>query len=199
MSCIADCVSNTAFVFLRSALGKLQTWTWVMPLRFCMGCACLPCGCAPAVSARYHLTLDLVYATLPLYRLSAGTFQKWTLGMHLSLCIACAGGGSDTWTLGMPHCLRIVYAPGGSNCECHLVFALCLCTGGSKHGPWACPLVFVSSVCGENVPLGHATLSLYRPRLGMFQKRTFGMPRCLCIVYARGVSKCHPFWDFGVL
>ena len=183
MSCIADCVSNTAFVFLWSAPGKLQTWTCVMPLRFCMGCVCLPCGCAPAVSARYHLTLDLVYATLPLYRLSAGTFQKRTLGMHLSLCIACAGGGSDTWTLGMPHCLRIVYAPGGSNCECHLVFALCLCTGGSKHGPWACPLVFVSSVCGEchavfvssalgDVPkadLRHATLSLYRVCTGSLQ------------------------------
>ena len=51
--------------------------------RLCLGCVCSPCWCAPAVSARKHLTLDIVYGTLHLYRLSAGAFQKLTLGVHL--------------------------------------------------------------------------------------------------------------------
>ena len=69
-----------------------------------------------------------------LYRLHAGRFQKWTLGMSLSLRIVCAGGGSKS---------------GPWECYFVLVSFVCIaCTqGGSKSGPWECNFVLVSFVC----------------------------------------------------
>ncbi len=78
--------------------------------------------------------VDLGNATLSwyrLYRLHAGRFQKWTLGMLLCLGIVClcVQGGSKS---------------GPRECNFVLVSFVCIACaqGGSKSGPRECNLVF---------------------------------------------------------